>query len=129
MKTISLFWLVAIVVCSDIVAPGADSANGTSGTVDKSIIAPPASSANITTTTDADAKKTEPIDLFTTRHIIGSILMMILIILSNAGGLSGAGSNIPLMLIFFDMGMTRAVPISAFVAVCATTFRFILNYS
>ena len=36
---------------------------------------------------------------------IGTVLMWALIALSNAGGLSGAGSNIPIMLIFFDMTM------------------------
>ena len=49
--------------------------------------------------------------------------------MSNAGGLSGAGSNIPIMLIFFNFSMAQAVPVSAFVAVCATTFRFILNFN
>ena len=60
---------------------------------------------------------------------IGLVLMFILIALSNAGGLSGAGSNIPIMLIFFKLDMSEAVPISAFVAVCATLFRFILNFN
>lgn len=60
---------------------------------------------------------------------IGLFLMAILIALSNAGGLSGAGSNIPIMLLFFNMDMAQAVPVSAFVAVCATSFRFILNYN
>ena len=60
---------------------------------------------------------------------IGSVLMFILIALSNAGGLSGAGSNIPIMLICFDLEMHEAVPISAFVAVCATVFRFLLNFN
>lgn len=59
---------------------------------------------------------------------IGTVLMILLIALSNAGGLSGAGSNIPIMLIFFDMDMAEAVPISAFVAVCATVFRFSFNF-
>jgi uncharacterized membrane protein YfcA len=59
---------------------------------------------------------------------IGCFLMFILIALSNAGGLSGAGSNIPIMLIFFQLDMSEAVPISAFVAVVATSFRFILNF-
>ena len=62
-------------------------------------------------------------------EIIGLILMGILITLSNAGGLSGAGSNIPIMLIFFNMEMSEAVPISAFVAVCATLLRFLLNFN
>jgi uncharacterized membrane protein YfcA len=38
-------------------------------------------------------------------EVIGMILMAFLIALSNAGGLSGAGSNIPIMLIFFNMKM------------------------
>lgn len=59
---------------------------------------------------------------------IGCVLMFVLIALSNAGGLSGAGSNIPIMLIFFQLTMAEAVPISAFVAVVATVFRFILNF-
>ncbi len=59
----------------------------------------------------------------------GLILMFFLIALSNAGGLSGAGSNIPIMLIFFNMKMEIAVPVSAFVAVCATSFRFFLNFN
>lgn len=42
--------------------------------------------------------------------------------------MSGAGSNIPIMLIFFGMNMHMAVPISAFVAVCATGFRFGINF-
>jgi len=61
-------------------------------------------------------------------EIIGFVLMVILITLSNAGGLSGAGTNIPIMLLFFDMEMEEAVPISGFVAVCATVFRFLLHY-
>jgi len=60
---------------------------------------------------------------------IGTVTMLILIALSNAGGLSGAGSNIPIMLIFFDLDMSEAVPISAFVAGCATVFRFCKNFS
>lgn len=62
-------------------------------------------------------------------ELIGTIVMAFLIALSNAGGLSGAGSNIPIMLIFFDLNMNEAVPISAFVAVSATLFRFYLNYN
>ena len=59
----------------------------------------------------------------------GIVLMAFLIALSNAGGLSGAGTNIPIMLIFFGMEMDEAVPISGFVAVTATVFRFILNFN
>lgn len=61
-------------------------------------------------------------------EITGCFLMVLLITLSNAGGMSGAGSNIPIMLIFFGMNMHIAVPISAFVAVCATGFRFGINF-
>jgi uncharacterized membrane protein YfcA len=51
-----------------------------------------------------------------------------MIAISNAGGTSGAGSNIPIMLIFFGFEMKQAVPISSFVAVVATVFRFIINF-
>ena len=60
---------------------------------------------------------------------IGCVLLFTLVALSNAGGLSGAGSIIPIMLIFFDLHMFEAVPVSAFVAVCATCFRFLLNFN
>lgn len=61
-------------------------------------------------------------------EIFGAVLMFVLILVSNMGGLSGAGSNIPIMLICNDMNMNEAVPLSAAVAVCATFFRFILNF-
>lgn len=54
--------------------------------------------------------------------------MLVLIGLSNAGGLSGAGSNIPIILIFYQFSMSRAVPLSACVAVVATSFRFVFNF-
>jgi len=62
-------------------------------------------------------------------EVAGSILMYILITLSNMGGLSGAGSNIPIMLIFFSLSMAESVPASAFVAVCGTLFRFVMNFN
>lgn len=62
-------------------------------------------------------------------EISGSVLMFVLIMVANMGGLSGAGTNIPIMLICYDMDMNAAVPLSAFVAVCATGFRFILNFN
>ena len=62
-------------------------------------------------------------------EIFGSILMFILILVANMGGLSGAGTNIPIMLICYDMDMNQAVPLSAAVAVCATFFRFVLNFN
>ena len=53
--------------------------------------------------------------------------MFIMIAISNAGGISGAG-NIPNMLIFFGLELKQAVPISSFVAVVTTVFRFIINF-
>jgi len=76
----------------------------------------------------ADSKMTKPFE-DPVMHSIGAILMFTLIAISNAGGLSGAGSNIPIMLIFFSMNMKEAVPISGFVAVVATVMRFVLGYS
>ena len=61
-------------------------------------------------------------------ELIGTVLMFLLIGLSNAGGLSGAGSNIPLLLIFYSMEMDHAVPLSASVAVVATTLRFCITF-
>ena len=61
-------------------------------------------------------------------EIFGSILMFVLILIANMGGLSGAGTNIPIMLICYEMSMNQAVPLSASVAVFATVFRFILNF-
>mmetsp|Transcript_13471 Transcript_13471/g.22919 ORF Transcript_13471/g.22919 Transcript_13471/m.22919 type:complete len:178 (+) Transcript_13471:310-843(+) len=62
-------------------------------------------------------------------EIVGIMLMSFMIALGNAGGLSGAGTNIPIMLIFFDMTMHEAVPISGFVAVCSTIYRFLINFN
>ena len=75
-----------------------------------------------------DLRKT-PFATDVTLQAIGLVLMIILITLSSAGGLSGAGSNIPIMLIFFKLSMKEAVPISSFVAVASTLFRFILNFN
>jgi len=55
--------------------------------------------------------------------------MAVLIFVANMGGLSGAGTNIPIMLICYDMNMNQAVPLSATVAVFATFFRFFLNFN
>jgi hypothetical protein len=55
--------------------------------------------------------------------------MFIMIALSNAGGLSGAGSNIQVILIFYKLTMDYAVPLSSCVAVCATLFRFGINFN
>lgn len=60
---------------------------------------------------------------------IGLLLLFTLVCLSNAGGLSGGGVTIPIMLIFFDMDMKVAVPVSAFIAVCSTVLRFIINFN
>jgi len=53
-------------------------------------------------TTDTDVNNT---GCYVWMEIIGLVLMFILIAMSNAGGLSGAGSNIPIMLIFFNFTM------------------------
>jgi len=62
-------------------------------------------------------------------EIIGSVLILILLTLSIMGGLAGAGNNIPTILIFFDMHMKEVVPITAFIGVTSTVFRFILNFN
>ena len=62
-------------------------------------------------------------------EIAGLIIMFLMIAISNSGGISGAGSNIPVILIFYNLKMEQAVPISSFVAVVATIFRFALNFN
>ena len=59
----------------------------------------------------------------------GVFLLVALVTLSNAGGLSGGGVTIPIMLMFFDMEMKVAVPVSAFIAVSSTVLRFIINFN
>lgn len=96
------------------------------------ITAPPAAVLNTTANATAPVVLKTVKDVFNedpTMFISGFILMFFLIMVSNAGGLSGGGSNIPVMLIFFGMDMNQAVPISAFVAVCATLSRFVMNFS
>lgn len=62
------------------------------------------------------------------RESVGLVLIFVLVAVSNAAGLSGAGSNIPIMLLLFGLGMEQAIPLSTCVAVAATCFRFIYNY-
>ena len=54
--------------------------------------------------------------------------MFVLIALSNMAGISGATNIIPMMMIFNDMQMKEAVPISAFVAMCASLLRYVINF-
>jgi hypothetical protein len=51
-----------------------------------------------------------------------------MILTSNAGGISGADTNIPLMQFFNEIFYKQAVPISCFISVVATLFRFAINY-
>lgn len=55
--------------------------------------------------------------------------MLAMIVLANGGGISGAGSIIPIILIFFDMSMKKAVPLSAILAVVSSLNRFLLNFN
>ena len=48
---------------------------------------------------------------------------------ATAGGLSGAGIIIPVMLIFLQMDMQDAVPISTCIGSCSAIFRFIINFN
>lgn len=61
--------------------------------------------------------------------MIGSLIVFVLIALSNMAGISGATNIIPMMMIFNDMQMKQAVPISAFVAMCASLLRYVLNFN
>lgn len=62
-------------------------------------------------------------------ELIGSLIVFVLIALSNMAGISGATNIIPMMMIFNDMQMKQAVPISAFVAMCASLLRYVLNFN
>ena len=62
------------------------------------------------------------------KHTVGLLLMSGLLILSNAGGISGAGSTVPIMLICFDQTMLQAVPLAVTIAVCSSTLRYVLNF-
>lgn len=54
--------------------------------------------------------------------------MFALVALAVAGGVCGGGVKIPVLLIFFDMTMHQAVPISSLVSLCTSCLRFIMNY-
>jgi uncharacterized membrane protein YfcA len=55
--------------------------------------------------------------------------MFLIIMLANAGGLAGAGSNVPIMLYFFNLTMPQAVPLSSFIAVVSKLFRFTIHFN
>ena len=55
--------------------------------------------------------------------------MTLMIALSNAGGLSGAGTNIPFLLIFFNFKMNEAVPLSICIGSISGLNRYIINFN
>ena len=57
--------------------------------------------------TDPEPEEVELVSIFDkpVKHTIGLVLMCTLLVLSSAGGISGAGSTVPIMLIFFDQSM------------------------
>ena len=69
-------------------------------------------------------------ELWDNRYMVasGCVSIFLIVAISNAGGSSGAGNTIPLMLIFFQMDMHDIVPVSSFLAVCSTLVRFVINY-
>lgn len=54
--------------------------------------------------------------------------MVIFVVFCNIGGLSGSANVIPLMLIFMNMTMTKAVPVSMALSMFSTIVRFAINY-
>ena len=62
-------------------------------------------------------------------EISGCFLMFLIIVLANAGGLAGAGSNVPLMLYFFNLTMSQTVPLSSLMAVVSKLFRYIIHFN
>ena len=64
-----------------------------------------------------------------TMDIIGLCCMAFVMILSNAGGISGAGTNMPFLLIFLQLRVKQAIPLTGFIAVVSNIGKFSLNYN
>ena len=60
--------------------------------------------------------------------IVGFILITMMIILANAGGLGGGGTLTPFMLIFLRLSIFECVPLANFFGFVAAATRFIINF-
>ena len=62
-------------------------------------------------------------------EFFGSVILGILIALSNAGGIGGGGIIVPICIIFFFFSAKESVALSNFCIFFASLARFIMNYN
>ena len=57
------------------------------------------------------------------------LVLSFLSILGTAGGIGGAGINIPMMMIFFDLPIKECVPLANIFGFLAALIRFLINFN
>lgn len=62
-------------------------------------------------------------------EFFGSIILGVMIALSNAGGIGGGGIIVPIMIVFFSFSTKESIALSGFCIFCASLMRFIINYN
>ena len=60
---------------------------------------------------------------------VGMLVLSFLTILGTAGGMGGAGINIPMMMIFFDLPIKECVPLANMFGFLAALIRFLINFN
>lgn len=65
----------------------------------------------------------------TVMNIIGVIVLFFMTILSTAGGIGGAGINIPFMMIFFQLPIKETIPVANIFGLLSSLVRFIINFN
>lgn len=63
-----------------------------------------------------------------TLEIFGIVIISIINLLANAGGLGGGGSMIPFLMIFLGLPIKECVPLANFFGLLSGTTRFIAHY-
>ncbi|CDW90187.1 UNKNOWN [Stylonychia lemnae] len=61
-------------------------------------------------------------------EVIGLVVIMVLMILCNAGGVGGGGNSTPFIVVFFNLTLIECIPIGNFLGFISAFFRFIINY-
>ncbi len=64
-----------------------------------------------------------------TVEIVGVFLIMMMVILSNAGGLGGGGNLTPFIMIFFKISLIECIPIGNFIGLITSLSRFVINFN
>ena len=62
-------------------------------------------------------------------NYIGLVILILMVILANAGGLGGGGLLIPFLMMFFALPIKECVPIANIFGLIASLIRFILNFN